>query len=125
MLAKKLKLFREKCDLTQKQMAQALNLERSTYTYYETGKSQPNIDTLKSIAQIFNISVDELLEYKPQPQIFASPRPSYNGGRHRLSSISMLQDDEQNLILRFRQMDEVQKAHVLEMIFNELIGGGE
>lgn len=50
-----LKYYRENCDLSQQQVAQALNIDRSTYTYYETGKTIPSINTLIRISRIFNV----------------------------------------------------------------------
>lgn len=50
-----LKYYRENCDLSQQQVAQVLNIDRSTYTYYETGKTVPSINTLIKISRIFNV----------------------------------------------------------------------
>ena len=41
-----LKIYRKNSLLTQQQVADALNINRTTYTYYETGKTEPSIDTL-------------------------------------------------------------------------------
>lgn len=57
-----LKFYRHECGLTQQQVADRLKIERSTYTYYETGKTKPDIGTLIKIAKVFNISYTKLLE---------------------------------------------------------------
>lgn len=57
-----LKFYRHECGLTQQQVADRLKIERSTYTYYETGKTKPDINTLIKIAKVFNISYTKLLE---------------------------------------------------------------
>ena len=57
-----LKFYRHECGLTQQQVADRLKIERSTYTYYETGKTKPDINTLVKIAKVFNISYTKLLE---------------------------------------------------------------
>ena len=36
-----LKYYRSECKLTQQDVADLLGLERSSYTYYETGKTEP------------------------------------------------------------------------------------
>ena len=56
MAGNNLKKIRKECGLTQAQVAEALGLERSTYTYYETGKTDPSIHTLKKIMTLFNCS---------------------------------------------------------------------
>lgn len=57
-----LKFYRHECGMTQQQVADRLKIERSTYTYYETGKTKPDINTLIKIAKVFNISYQKLLE---------------------------------------------------------------
>lgn len=57
-----LKYYRHECGLTQQQVADRLKIERSTYTYYETGKTKPDINTLIKIAKVYNISYTALLE---------------------------------------------------------------
>ena len=60
-VAEKLRRYREACVLSQKQVADALNIERSTYTKYETGDTEPNLNTIVKIAAIYNVSPTELL----------------------------------------------------------------
>lgn len=57
-----LKFYRHECGLTQQQVADRLKIERSTYTYYETGKTKPDISTLIKLAKVYNISYTKLLE---------------------------------------------------------------
>ena len=61
-IAWKLKKFRENIGYTQQQMADALNVERSTYAYYETGKTSPSLETIMRIKDILNVSLEDLLE---------------------------------------------------------------
>ena len=42
-LTKKLKLLRHKYDLTQDDVANALEIHRSTYAYYEIGRTIPSL----------------------------------------------------------------------------------
>ncbi len=57
-----LKYYRHECGLTQQQVADRLKIERSTYTYYETGKTKPDINTLIKIAKVYNINYTQLLQ---------------------------------------------------------------
>ncbi len=57
----KIKEFRKSINLTQKQMAERLNITERAYQYYESGQREPNIDTLFDISNIFDISIDYLL----------------------------------------------------------------
>ena len=67
MLGDKIKLYRENKKMTQKEVADILNVSSATISKYESGTLEPNIESLKRIAELFDISVDELLndeEYK-------------------------------------------------------------
>jgi transcriptional regulator with XRE-family HTH domain len=61
-LGLKLKYYRESCELSQQQIANALNVDRSTYTYYETGKTTPSASTLLKLSKIFNVPCSIFLE---------------------------------------------------------------
>ena len=58
---KNLKNVRKECDLTQKQVAAALGVVESCYANWEQGRTEPNIDMLRKLCNIFHISIDELI----------------------------------------------------------------
>lgn len=47
--------------MTQDDVAKFLGISRSGYTYYETGKSLPSIDTLKKLAAIYDTTIDAVV----------------------------------------------------------------
>lgn len=64
--------FREDKDISQKKMAELLNVAQTTYSDYELGKINIPLDTLKKLALYFDTSIDYLLELtdesKPYPR---------------------------------------------------------
>ena len=56
-----IKELREKYQLTQAEFAAKLNVSDKTVSKWETAKGYPDISLLEPIAQIFNISVTELI----------------------------------------------------------------
>lgn len=56
----KLEKLRVAKRLTQQQMADLLGITRQGYGNYESGKRQPDIDTLKKLASFFDVSADYL-----------------------------------------------------------------
>lgn len=60
-LSKNIKTFRQHLGLTQEQLANALNGKKSLISNYENGYSTPDIETLIKLADIFNVSLDELV----------------------------------------------------------------
>jgi len=47
--------------LLQKEMAQILQMEKSTYAKYETGANQPPLDIVVKLSKFFEVSTDYLL----------------------------------------------------------------
>lgn len=60
-LAATLKELRDHKGLTQKALSQELNIGSQTYSHYETGKRQPDLDTLCKIAAYYEVSLDQLV----------------------------------------------------------------
>lgn len=56
-----LKEFRKKLGLSQDDMAKKLGVHNTTYGNWELGKTEPTIETLIKIADIYNVTVDELI----------------------------------------------------------------
>ncbi len=85
-IGKRLRFVREKFGYTQQQVANALNIDRSTYSYYETGKTSPDITTLLALSEIFSIGVDEfLIPLDPEETSYLedSEKPLVKRGRQR------------------------------------------
>lgn len=59
--SKNLRFARRVRGYTQGFMADNLGVARSTYAGYEIGKRSPDIGTLVRIAEVLNLSTDELL----------------------------------------------------------------
>lgn len=57
-----LKIIRKIKNLTQEDVANKLNIARTTYQSYENGFNEMNYDVLKKISKLFDVSIDYLLE---------------------------------------------------------------
>lgn len=57
----RMRLLRERENLTQKEVAEKLGISPSAYNMYEKGKREPNIDTLQKIADFYEVSLDDLI----------------------------------------------------------------
>ena len=62
MLGEKIKLYRENKNMTQVEIAESLGVKPATVSKYESGTLEPNIESLKKLAEIFEVSVDELIK---------------------------------------------------------------
>lgn len=99
-----LKRIRNTAGYTQQNLADLLGVDRSTYSYYETGKTEPNIRQLKKIAALYNLRMDDLINCRFAPINDVSAlsnetreQPLVNANRFR-----MLDREEQSLLLMYR-----------------------
>ena len=61
MIGKKLKTLREGKGLTQLEVAEFLGVSRTTYTQYETERSEPDLVTVSKLSDYFEVSLDYLV----------------------------------------------------------------
>jgi transcriptional regulator with XRE-family HTH domain len=63
LLPQKLKELRKVNNYTQDYVAEVLGVVRQTYSHYETGKRTPDAEVFYKLAGLYNISVDDLLQF--------------------------------------------------------------
>lgn len=61
-LGKKIAELRKKNNLSQEELAEKVGVARQTISKWETGDTTPDINQVKVISKIFNISIDELVD---------------------------------------------------------------
>lgn len=64
----RLRVLREKEGLHQKEMATKLKMANTTYHNYESGKREPDIETIKYISNFFDVTTDYLLGKTDNPK---------------------------------------------------------
>lgn len=75
----KLRELRKKCGLTMKELGAEIGVAESTISQYETGKRQPDYETLLKLGEFFGVSVDYLLtgeETKKSPSEIGGGEPT-------------------------------------------------
>lgn len=121
LLNQRLKLFRTSSGLTQQQVADVLGLDRSTYAYYESGKTTPDIKSVNKLLKIFNISYYELVD-EPDPTAINVSDPSTESEEDNMH-IYELSKAEKKLIVNFRVLSPNQQNDLLESISPEAFDG--
>jgi transcriptional regulator, XRE family len=108
-----LKELRKSRKLLQKDLARYLQVAESTYSYWEQGKFEPDTETLKKLADYFNVSVDYLLgrtennETTTTENLFKTKKVPES-----------LSDDEQELLKQYNLLDSHSKIALLELAKN-------
>ena len=57
----KLKELRKEKKLTQKEIAEQIGIKQNSYSDWETGKNEPNLENIVKLSRILDTSTDELL----------------------------------------------------------------
>lgn len=97
--------LRRSCGLTQQAMADRLQIHRTTYTKYETGRATPDQQGLVRLAEIFGVSVDCLLG-----------RCSDEGVADAEGEAVALSAEERALVQLFRRLTKEQQKALLTTV---------
>lgn len=62
-----LKNARLQSGLTQNDVAERIGVAKSTYSLYESGNREPNVNTIKKLARVLDVSADTLLGLPEEP----------------------------------------------------------
>lgn len=116
-----LRQCRENAGLTQKQVSDALNVERSTYAYYETGNTHPSCAFVVKVSKILGIDykllidavADENFDSNAENKNFTTLTPDSWEKREKMYTLSV---EEQNVVLAYRSLSCEDKKE----FFNEL-----
>lgn len=60
-VGKNIKKFRNERKMTQDGLAEKMNVTRQAVSNWETAKTEPDIDTLTRLADVFEVSVEEII----------------------------------------------------------------
>jgi len=113
---KLLKTLRKENGLTQQQVADYLHLDRSSYAYYESGRTKINIDILIRLAQFFQISLAMLVgEELPAQLKDGSSEENLETVlvNDSVTRFSQLTRDEQYLVILYRSGTPDQRLELL------------
>lgn len=98
-LSDNIRYYRELANIYQSELGRDLGVSAQAVSKWETGKAEPNIDSLRIMSEIFHVTVDELLS------------------RDRTKPPSPLGDltiQERNLIRDFRSLDDHGREFILD-----------
>lgn len=117
----RLRELRIKSGYTQYQVARILNIDRSTYSYYEIGKTMPDITVLLKLSRIFNIPINEMLENETVPENVADSgaQNHYYHSKKNASHIYELSSKEKDLVGVFRVCTPKEQNAIMEFIKNQ------
>lgn len=101
--------------LTQQAVADALNVNRSTYSFHESGKTQPDLQRVMALSKIFDVPLERMVE------LLSNPGETESVGEMKRASkkvsvqpeaIGELRPEEKSLIAVFRSSDPATRAAI-------------
>ncbi len=99
LISDNLKFLRKNINLTQEQMAQQIGIKRSLLGAYEEGRADPRISNLLKFAEIFNLSVDQLIGTDLTEIVGAMPEKGNAKNDLRVLAITVDKNDRENIEL--------------------------
>lgn len=111
LLQSRLKKIRGEKGIKQAEIAKFLEIDRTTYSKYETGYSQPDFDTLIKLAKYFDVTTDYLLG-NSDFRSFGEYMQQQNKGN--------LSKEEKDLLSLYRRMTEKNKGKA-ELLLSQLL----
>ena len=112
--AERLKLLRSARKMTQTRLAQMLDVSPRVYNRWENGVSTPHFDTVVKIADILDVSLDELAARKDTN----GETKIHNPELHRLyQKVDQLSDEDQKALLVV--LDSLVKSSRIRRVMTE------
>ncbi len=115
MFADRLKKIRAEKGMTQVQLAEALGVSKGTIAMWETGKREPNFETLNELSEIFDKRIDYILGYSNDT---SSPKMT----EEEIEQLGLWAAEEsfQETITAYLRLDEYGKDAVESLIRAEM-----
>lgn len=119
---RRLQHYRRNCEFTQKNIADALNIDRSTYAYYERGTTEPDLRTLVKIAKILGVTTSHLIPHDGEGEDTAvtdrrvkrEQKEISKETEGRSSKVYNLSRDEKEILAVFRALDRDKRKTLYE-----------
>ena len=124
--ADRLSLLRRSQGMTQQTVADILNVSRPAYSYYESGKSEPSLESMRRLIRLFCptaprflLLLDECGSEDGKPSVLHD-----DGTPSGAPLMAELNDEEQRIVGMYRVMDEEQRAEAV-MLMMRLLNGSD
>ncbi len=113
-LAENLKKYRMKLHLTQSDVAEIIDKDRSSIAKYESGAAQPPFNVLNLFSRLYEVTIDELCGLTPPTALTIKSEDKENDTFDSLTS--NFDKQEQLMLLKFKMMDKEKKQEFLKIL---------
>lgn len=103
-------------NISQEELAEGVGISRQTLSKYETGESIPDIEKTKAIADVFGVSLDDLVNYDPTENKGLKIPPK---GKHMFGSVKVGDKGQIVIPARARKIFDIQPGDNLIVLGDE------
>ena len=112
----RMRYYRIQCGLTQQQVADALKINRTTYTKYETGVSEPSHELLGKLVKMFGIDYNSILDSRD----YFEKRVAEDD-----MTLNVLTLPERAIIAEYRSMSKEDRKKICEYVHSLSLENGK
>lgn len=103
-------------NISQEELAERVGISRQTLSKYEIGESIPDIEKTKAIADVFGVSLDDLVNYDPAENKGLKIPPK---GKHMFGSVKVGDKGQIVIPARARKIFDIQPGDNLIVLGDE------
>lgn len=104
--------------MTQEALADHLGISRQTVSKWETGESAPDIHQCRRLADVFGVSLDDLVRYEPGPGKLPLPPK----GKHVFGSVKVGEKGQIVIPAKARKIFNIQPGDAIIVLGDEAQG---
>ncbi|AXQ77987.1 helix-turn-helix domain-containing protein [Streptococcus chenjunshii] len=111
MIDKNIKLLRKKQGLSQEKLAEKIGVSRQTVAKWETGNSLPDVLSCAKLAELFDVSIEDLLHL--DTELLSLP---HTKGKYIFGSLTVQEGGQISLPARARKLFSIEPGDDLLLI---------
>ena len=108
--------LRKMSGMSQEELAERIHISRQTLSKYETGESLPNIEQCKAIADVFGVTLDDLVNYEKDDHYGLGVPPR---GKHIFGMVTVGDNGQIVIPAKARKLFQIQPGDNLIVLGDE------
>jgi len=116
MLGENLVELRKYHNLSQEELADRIGVSRQTLSKYETGESLPDIEKSQALAEVFGVSLDDLVKYKKEENMGLGVPPK---GKHIFGMVKVGEKGQIVIPAKARKLFDIKPGDNLIILGDE------
>ena len=108
--------LRKMSGMSQEELSERIHISRQTLSKYETGESLPNIEQCKAIADVFGVTLDDLVNYEKDDHYGLGVPPR---GKHIFGMVTVGDKGQIVIPAKARKLFQIQPGDNLIVLGDE------